>query len=164
MNELLLGCVGTLARGSLGLQCVCVCLSIHDTCAFVQPLPVRQDIWEGGKGSVSEGSGLAAGYNRDTLNSRFLRLTGAAQYACMRGRQRSRGEKRRRRGGWKRERERDNGSERGSDRAVETLVFTSVSPANGLIKGQEKVAPRVLIYTLLHLSTEGPANRPALSL
>lgn len=63
--------------------CVCVFMPIHDSCAFVQSLPVSQDIWEGGKGSVSEGSGLAAGYSRDTLNSRFLRLTGAAQYACM---------------------------------------------------------------------------------
>lgn len=32
-----------------------------------------------GKGSVSEGSGLTAGYNRDTLNSHLIRLTGGEQ-------------------------------------------------------------------------------------
>lgn len=40
------------------------------------------------KGSVSEGSGLTAGYNRDTLNSRHIRPTGDGQYTCKRGRQR----------------------------------------------------------------------------
>lgn len=36
-----------------------------------------------GKGSVSEGSGLTAGYNRDTLNSSLICLTEDEQYTCM---------------------------------------------------------------------------------
>lgn len=39
-----------------------------------------------GKGSVSEGSGLTAGYSRDTLNSHVTCLTGSIQHTrvCVR--------------------------------------------------------------------------------
>lgn len=36
-----------------------------------------------GKGSVSGGSGLTAGYDGDTPNSQFICLTGPIQYTCI---------------------------------------------------------------------------------
>lgn len=50
----------------------------------------------------------------------------------------------------------------GSGRALETLVFTSVSPANGLIRGEEEVALKVLIFAFIRawrdLETDGHCN------
>ena len=78
-----------------------------------------------GKGSVLEGSGLTAGYNRDTLNCSLIRQTGGKQYGICgavserhrdtepkgdRGIKRGRGRK------TERERKRQRGRQRGTNR------------------------------------------------
>lgn len=116
-NTFKLGCVGGLNKWlrSGGWACGRVC--VYDPwwmfCALSGTLCVYMcvSISRKGKGSVSEGSGLTAGYNRDTLNSRLIRLTGGEQYTCIWERGRADD------GGWQKEKKKIE-IVRGSDKAM----------------------------------------------
>lgn len=63
------GCVYDLCSCFCAFAGVCLCMFVSMTGK--------------GKGSVLVGSGLTAGYNRGTLNSRLICLTGGEQCTCI---------------------------------------------------------------------------------